>query len=375
MQHWYHPAALSFILFGALSISCGGGGEDEKGGGLVGFSTGTPQASPVPSDGTSVDAPKVTGVIVTNNPATNGEPLHVTVSFSDPQGDIAAVHVGIAGQSSHSVIAVTGIGVQTSGSLFIDLKPASKASGTYTLVVSITDGAGHSSVAVSVPFTILNPDGTLPSTGVDAGSVVSSPDSAPRPDLAPPTGDAGGGGTPDGGSGAQPGWYFTNVEYIIAPIDVTLQANGYHKAVAGLYDYSEGTGTKNDFRVKKWRVDEHGNHIAGSSSVSTWEDPPTYLAPGAVQKLKVSRHYEDSGSTWGQSGLGAHFDRDDLTSADYATSSKIAYVDANGSAYLHEFEGVIETEKVIPEGAPDSTKAVWIRLEAYSFKYVYRWRN
>ncbi|MBN2573160.1 MAG: hypothetical protein JXP73_01220 [Deltaproteobacteria bacterium] len=197
MQHFTF-VALASTLFGVLSISCGGGDGDAEGGGLVGFSTGTPQSGPVPSDGTSAAAPAVTGVVVTNNPAKNGDPLHVNVSFSDSQGDVATVNVGIAGQASHSVIAVAGIGLQTSGTLFIDLKPASNSSGTYTLVVSITDAAGHSSVAVSVPFTILNPDGTLPSGGVDAGSPLPSPDAAHRLDVAFPAGDVGG-GLPDGG--------------------------------------------------------------------------------------------------------------------------------------------------------------------------------
>lgn len=165
------PFVATFVLLlASFTMSCGGGGKAVDSGGLVGFSTGASQAGAVPSDGTAVGAPQVTAVQITNNPARNGDPLHVNVAFSDAQGDVAKVNVGIAGQSSYSAISVTGIGVQTSGTLFLDLTPSSNSSGSYTLVVSITDSVGHTSLAVTQAFTILNPDGTMPGGPLPVGN-------------------------------------------------------------------------------------------------------------------------------------------------------------------------------------------------------------
>jgi hypothetical protein len=172
-------AATALVLLGSFSMSCGGGGgKTEEGGGLTGFSTGTPQAGSVPSDGSSPAAPVVAGVVVTSATVGTGDLLHVNVSFADPQGDIATVNIGIAGQSTYSSISVASVGAQPSGTLFLDLKPASYSPGTYILIVSITDLAGHTSVAATATFTILGPGGIVPPAGLDAGATVSTPDAA-----------------------------------------------------------------------------------------------------------------------------------------------------------------------------------------------------
>jgi hypothetical protein len=193
--------ATVFSLITVFACSCGGGSGTPNAGGLVGFATGDPQVGTVPSDGSSAAAPKVTAVQISNNPAKNGDSLHVSVTFSDPQGDVAKVNVGLAGQTTYSSIPTTAIGNQTSGTLFLELKPSTNSPGTYTLVVSITDAAGNTSVAATQTFTILNPDGTVPGAStadgaaaanpvgpLDGGAVPVATDSAVSPDLPSATG-------------------------------------------------------------------------------------------------------------------------------------------------------------------------------------------
>jgi len=177
-------AVLALSLFVAFSVSCGGGGGSRpKEGGLVGFSTGASQPGPVPSDGTSPDSPVVAGVVATNAQVKKGDALHINVSFTDPQGDLATVNVGIAGESTHSKISVATVGTQTSGTLFIDLQPSSYSPGTYVLVVSITDLGGHTSLATTLTFVVLNPDGTVPGGGIDSGVPVTGKDAASPSDA------------------------------------------------------------------------------------------------------------------------------------------------------------------------------------------------
>ncbi|HEX7509304.1 MAG TPA: hypothetical protein VF550_21200 [Polyangia bacterium] len=184
-------AVLALVLFTTFSVSCGGGGGTKPNeGGLAGFSSGTAQVGPVPSDGTSPDAPVVVDVVATNPVVNNGDQLHVKVSFTDPQGDISTVNVGIAGQSTHSAVSVTKAGTLTNGTLLIDLQPATNSPGTYVLVVSLTDLAGHTSAAITLTFTILNPDGTMPSSGFDSGAP-SNPKDAALPIDAPAGRDSG----------------------------------------------------------------------------------------------------------------------------------------------------------------------------------------
>jgi len=45
----------------------------------------------------------------------------------------------------------------------------------------LTDSAGNTSTAATIPFTILNPDGSLPGTG-DAAAPAAGPDAAVRAD-------------------------------------------------------------------------------------------------------------------------------------------------------------------------------------------------
>jgi len=178
----------------------------------------------------------------------------------------------------------------------------------------------------------------------------------------------------------QPGWYLTGWEYLMSALDVTKQANGYHKesvlmgTSSKLYDYLEGKGEKNNFTVAMWRNGSNGSRIAGSTSISTWEDPPAYMEPGKKIALQVSRSYENN-NTWGQNGLNIKFDSNDLSGASYSTSSSISLVDSSGKSYLHAFSGSIESTKGIPAGKKGDLKAIWVYLNGYSFKYTYEWRD
>jgi hypothetical protein len=183
-------ALTALLLSTTYAMSCGGGGGKPDEGGLVGFATGKSQPGPVPSDGTSPDAPVVAGVVATNPLVKYGDPLHINVTFADPQGDVATVNVGIFGQPTHATISVAKVGMQTDGILFIDLQPATNSPGTYVLVVSMTDLAGHTSALTMLTFTILNPDGTMPFGGVDAG-LPTNPKDAAVPSDAPVTPDLG----------------------------------------------------------------------------------------------------------------------------------------------------------------------------------------
>lgn len=176
------------------------------------------------------------------------------------------------------------------------------------------------------------------------------------------------------------GWHLKGWDYIISQSDVTLHQNGYYKdsALMGtssrLYDYIKGTGEKGNFTVALWRADAAGKQLAGSTSTSTWDEPPLYLEPGKKIALQVTRAY-DGTNTWGQNGLRIKFDSNDLPGAGYATSSSISFVNAGGTSYLHTYSGPVETEKAIPTGKPGDLKAIWVYLEGYSFRYTYEWRN
>jgi hypothetical protein len=104
---------------------------------------------------------------------TQGQPLRVNVSFSDQQGDAAIINFGIAGEDSHSVLSAATLVGQTSGTLMLELKPAHYVPGVHVLMVSITDAAGHVSLAVTAVFTIVGSGGTeggaVDTRGSDAG--------------------------------------------------------------------------------------------------------------------------------------------------------------------------------------------------------------
>ena len=172
----------------------------------------------------------------------------------------------------------------------------------------------------------------------------------------------------------EPGWYLTGWEYMIASIDVTLQPNGYHSAVSGLYNYAQGTGEKGDFTISHWRNDSNGRRVAGSTSYSKWGDPPEYLKEGAVITLNIDRSY-DANNTWGQNGFSIKFDSEDLPGAGYATAGRISFVNSAGTNTFHTFSGPVSNEKGFPKGKAGDKKAIWVYLEGHSYKYTYEWQD
>ncbi len=179
---------------------------------------------------------------------------------------------------------------------------------------------------------------------------------------------------------AKAGWYLTGWDYLINPSDRTLQPNGYFKEMlqAGttskLYDSIQGTGEKNDFTVAISRTSQSGAYIAGSTSTSTWDDPPSYLAPGESPKLEVARSYQDNG-TWGQVGMVVKFDNNDLPGPNHATSGCVKFLTPDGKPAWHTYSGAVETGKPIPAGKAGQLKAIWIALEGYGYRYTYEWRE
>lgn len=178
-----------------LMLACGGGGKDSKGG-VVGFETGSEQPGLPPSDGSSPNAPVITSASATTDQITEGAPLVISVGFVDPQGDLASVNLGVASDSTYNTLAATSAGAASSGTLTLSLYPKNYLPGDYILLVSLADKAGNSSVATTIPFSILDRDGSRPKTdaalagGPDSGAgrdaaVTSGKDSAPGRDTAP----------------------------------------------------------------------------------------------------------------------------------------------------------------------------------------------
>lgn len=180
---------------------------------------------------------------------------------------------------------------------------------------------------------------------------------------------------------SKPGWHLIGTDYLVSSGDVTKHQNRYYSETnlmgtsSKLYDYIEGTGGKNNFTVARWRTGGDGKQIAGSKSISKWDDPPSYLEPDRKVSLKVQRSYDPTNSTWGQSGMLIRFDSIDLPGAGYATSSTISFVTATGNTPWHAYDGVVESSRVIPKGKAGDRKAIWIGLDGYSFKYTYEWRD
>jgi len=188
-----HPAraivALSFAA-SLLAASCSqdslrnsadkldtGTGRDVSGASLVGFFTGQVQQGQVPSDGTNPEGPALV-VVTASNPQLNaGELLRVDVGFSDAQADLSTVNFGIAGQPTHNVLSVESVGAQPSGTIILDFTPRSYDPGDYTLVISVTDKAGHTSTSTTVSFTILSPDAAAHGNQ-DASVPADAPDAA-----------------------------------------------------------------------------------------------------------------------------------------------------------------------------------------------------
>jgi hypothetical protein len=160
------PAFYAFAAVVVFVASCGGGGDDSSKGGVVGFLTGTETPGPVPSDGANPDggvlnAPKVVSITAASTTIQSGDPLRVSVSYTDAQGDLANVNFGIAGESNHSTVSL-GITVSpTSGTVILDLYPRNYVPGAHVLVLSLTDLAGNTSATATLVFTIAGPDGGL----------------------------------------------------------------------------------------------------------------------------------------------------------------------------------------------------------------------
>ena len=148
-----------------------------SGGSLVGFFSGQVQQGPVPSDGTNPEAPTLVVFAPSNPQLDAGAPLRVEVSFTDAQGDLSTVNFGISSQATHNTLSVGSVGAQPSGTLTLVFTPRTYVPGDYTLVISVTDNAGHTSASTSVNFTILgssgpepgNRDAAIPADEPDAG--------------------------------------------------------------------------------------------------------------------------------------------------------------------------------------------------------------
>jgi uncharacterized delta-60 repeat protein len=150
---------LAFTL--SVGVGCGSSNSDGQKGGVVGFSTGDPKSDALPSNGLSPDAPTILSATAASSTIQPGDALHITISFSDPQNDVARVNFGILGESGHYELAVPAGAI----SVTLDLYPKNSLPGNYILAVSLTDAAGNTSTAATIPFTILNSDGTLPGAG------------------------------------------------------------------------------------------------------------------------------------------------------------------------------------------------------------------
>jgi uncharacterized delta-60 repeat protein len=182
----HRTRALCFLVFTlSLGSGCGSSNSDGKKGGVVGFSTGEAKPGALPTGAPSASAPTIVSAVAANPTVKPGDPLTITIAFSDPQADVARVNFGISGETGHFELAVP---AGASG-VTLELFPKNPVPGVYVLVVSLTDTAGNTSAAATIPFTILNPNGTLPSVA-DASVPSAGLDAAVRADA--PAGSDGG---------------------------------------------------------------------------------------------------------------------------------------------------------------------------------------
>jgi hypothetical protein len=358
--------ATSVLL--VFAISCGSGGKSADSGGLVGFTTGQPQAGTVPSDGTAVEAPKVTAVQITNNPAKNGEPLRVNVSFNDAQGDVVKANVGIAGQSTYSVVSVAEIGALTNGTLILSLTPSSNSSGTYTLIVSITDSAGHTSAAASQTFTVLNPDGTMPGTPVPGVVVDASANPVTKDGGVVPV-------SPDTG--------------VVIPIPDTGVSSGHWELVqTDLFDKLAATDT--NYSVKILATSISCSWSMGEESMSftaSWTAPPAQILPtdkvplslSVVMDKNVGTFYSEHGS------FDVWFDKPECEPG--AIISPIGLKGAQGEtgnlAISHQPQSVSPpitvfiNGKDLPAGSVGARIALMVNVyngRSFGVRYIYAWK-
>lgn len=171
-----------------------------------------------------------------------------------------------------------------------------------------------------------------------------------------------------------PGWYFTHWEYVINPNDTSL-VGGRRGAVIGkvdpIWDYSEGTGGKNDFTVKVWRTYDNGDMVASGSAVTKWTDPPAYFGPDDTPTIEVNRTVE---SDWGISQFNIHFDNADINPGG-GTSSYIAFGTPDGTTYVQGYQGDMRMQKPLKANKAGDKKAVILTMNGYGFKYFYEWKE
>lgn len=161
--------ALWLTTAGLASCNLPGADDDDSNsdgagtGGAVGFVADEEHTGTVPAGGRSADAPQITSLTAAISAIRDGQPLTVSVAFEDPQGDVRALHFGVDGELTYYTINISSIvSGSVSGGLTLDLYPRRYVPGYHTLNVSLTDSAGYTSAVGQLPFTILQPDGTLP---------------------------------------------------------------------------------------------------------------------------------------------------------------------------------------------------------------------
>jgi hypothetical protein len=172
----------------------------------------------------------------------------------------------------------------------------------------------------------------------------------------------------------QPGWHFTRWEYIMSSVDVSLVGarQGRTSAGDGILDYSKGEGDKNNFTVSVWRTYDDGDHIASGSSVTTWTDPPEFIAEGQKPSFNVKRVTE---SSWGINQFNTKIDMEDINPGG-ATAGAISFVTPDGESYIVNYEGTFESAKGMPKGSKGSKKAIIVSIgNGYGFKYYYEWQE
>ena len=177
-------------------------------------------------------------------------------------------------------------------------------------------------------------------------------------------------------STTKPGWYFTRWEYIMSSVDVSL-VGGRENRVMGtssgyIIDFCEGTGDKNNFTVSVRRTYDDGSPVASGSSVTTWTDPPEFIAEGQKPSFNVKRVTE---SSWGINKFYTTIDMENINPGG-GTAGGIGFVTPDGESSLVNYEGTYESAKGMPKGSKGSKKAIIVNIgNGYGFKYYYEWRQ
>lgn len=186
--HWRSLLLAAGVTIVSTVAACGNDDPQEKGsrGGVIGFATGTQASGPVPSGGTMAQAPVIAGFALARSEIAIGDPLVLSIEFSDSEADVAEVHFGIVGESPHYTLETGMAAGQSSGTILLELHPSNPQSGHYLLQISLADAAGNVSHRHDVAFVILTADGFVPNVG--SGGTASS-----------------GGSSGIGGTGTQPG--------------------------------------------------------------------------------------------------------------------------------------------------------------------------